>query len=203
MLTNAQKAYLKRLQRSAKMSDADYRAIFPAVTGWQDCTSSTDVRLTNEHMDGLIGRLRAISQPDNLQVQLKQQRQPRMRREERLSEIHACLGVYVDDVAGYVARVISDKFGVPGRGSLTLEDLSDHPRFITGRDGKLEERPSQLLMLIYTLWSRIQEHRQNAGHSLHDMRIAARVPCACAQCRKAALTAPKTPQPAQPVNCPF
>lgn len=204
MLTNLQKAYLKRLQRSAKISDADYRSIFPAVTGWEDCSSSTDDRLTNRHMDDLVARLRAIARPDDLAGQLRQERQPRMRREDRLVEIQACLGVYIPDVAGYMARVISDKFGVPGRGSLTLDDLSDHPRFVT-RGGKLEERPSQLMMLIMTLWSRLQEHRRQAGHSLHDMRIAARVPCHCAACRKPVVNHASVRVVGQlvPADCPF
>jgi len=54
MLTNAQKQLLKRAQRWARMEDEDYRDSLATVTGWQDCRSSTDPRLTDEHVDRLM-----------------------------------------------------------------------------------------------------------------------------------------------------
>lgn len=51
MLTNPQKALLKRAQRQAELSDEDYRDILQLVTG---CTSSTDPRLGDRHLDVLL-----------------------------------------------------------------------------------------------------------------------------------------------------
>lgn len=198
-LSAAQKALLKRLQRQARLPDADYRALFPAVTGWRDCDSSTDARLTQRHMDALKARLLALARPADLDAQLAQQQQPRRRLEHRLAETQRCLALYVPDVAGYVATVVADKFGVPVDGALTLDDLGDRPtvreREVMGKSTtELVDGPSQLEQLVMTLWARVQALRERAGHSLHDMRTRAGVPCDCAQCRRPATGAARTYQ---------
>ncbi len=182
MLTKPQIILLKRLQRAAGLADADYRALFPEVTGFADCRSSTDGRLTNEHMDALKGRLLALARPADLNAQLRQQDMPRRRAEHPLVDLQKCLGVYVPDVAGYVATVIADKFGVPAGGALTLDDLSDQPRVWRGANGKLVEGPSQVKQLIMTLAARVQAKRKAAKDSIHDMRQKAGVACYCRIC---------------------
>ena len=57
MLTNPQKAILKRAQREAGLADADYRDALQTVAG---CRSSTDPILTNRHLDKLLAYLEAI-----------------------------------------------------------------------------------------------------------------------------------------------
>ncbi len=57
MLTNLQKALLKRGQREAALSDADYRDALQTVAG---CRSSTDLALTDRHLDKLLAYLEAI-----------------------------------------------------------------------------------------------------------------------------------------------
>ena len=53
-----------------------------------------------------------------------------------------------------------------------------------GTTGLWEEKPSQLEMFIYT-WSRcVDGFRKKAQHSVHDMRIAARLKCTCSDCVK-------------------
>ena len=182
MLSNAQKSLLKQLQRQAKLPDADYRDLIAKVTGWADCRSSTDGRLDQGHMDKLKAELLVLAQPANLGAQLKQQDMPRRRLEHRLSEIQACLGLYVDDVARYVATVMADKFKVPAEGTLTIDDLSEQRPIFRRRDGTTFEGSSQLEQLVMTLWARVQPMRRAAKHSLHDMCCLADVPCDCRQC---------------------
>lgn len=128
----------------------------------------------------------AISRPADVDGQLRQQAQPRQRKEHRIWEIRRCLALYHPDPAGYVATVIAGRPGVPADGSLTLEDLSDTPTVRTRRDGVPYAGPSELEQVLMTLWARVQPMRRKAGHTLHQMRIAAGVPCDCAKiCRGA------------------
>lgn len=57
MLTNPQKAILKRAQREAGLSDEDYRDALQAVTGHR---TSTAPALTDRHLDKLLAYLEAI-----------------------------------------------------------------------------------------------------------------------------------------------
>lgn len=135
---------------------------------------------TNQQFDRVLGVFRAISKPASVDAQLRQQGQDRRRVEHRLAEIQQCLGLYVEDVAGYVAKVVAEKFGVPSGGALTLDDLSWEPTLRKNwQTGKLEDSPSQVEQLLMTLWARVQPMRRDADHTLHDMRILAQVPCDC------------------------
>lgn len=180
MLSKKQKAWLKGLQRQAQLADEDYRALFPEVTGFHDCRSSTDLRLNQAHMDDLVARLLAFARPSSLAPQIRQQRQPRVRAEHPLAEVQACLGLYVDDPDGYIARVIADRFGATPDGPRTIAGLSERPRWRTGSGGKLVELPSELRQLVMTLWARVQPMRRASNQSLHDMRTLAGVSCRCA-----------------------
>lgn len=57
MLTNPQKAILKRAQREAGLSDGDYRDALELITG---CRTSTSPALTDRHLDKLLAYLEAI-----------------------------------------------------------------------------------------------------------------------------------------------
>ena len=57
MLSNPQKALLKRAQREAGLNDADYRDALETVTG---CRSSTDPEMTDRHLDKLLAYFEAI-----------------------------------------------------------------------------------------------------------------------------------------------
>lgn len=57
MLTNPQKAILKRAQREAGLSDEDYRDALQAVTGHR---TSTAPALTDRHLDKVLAYLEAI-----------------------------------------------------------------------------------------------------------------------------------------------
>lgn len=140
---------------------------------------------TNADFDRVLAVFRAVSRPADVDGQLRQQGQARARREHKIDEVMRCLGVYVEDVAGYVARIVADKLGVPVDGSLTLADVSDEPTVRTRRDGVAYPGPSDLEQILMTLWARVQPLRRARGHTLHEMKLAAGVPCACAKiCRK-------------------
>ena len=57
MLTNDQKSLLKRAQRQAGITDAEYRETLQRVAG---VLSSTDPRLGDSHLDTLLGLFEAI-----------------------------------------------------------------------------------------------------------------------------------------------
>ena len=57
MLSRAQQILLKRAQREAGLSDADYRDALFAVTGYR---SSTAPALTDRHLDALLSYFEAI-----------------------------------------------------------------------------------------------------------------------------------------------
>lgn len=59
-LTRPQQILIKRAQAEAGVSDADYRDALAVVSGMPDCRSSTDRRLTDEHMDAVLAYFEAI-----------------------------------------------------------------------------------------------------------------------------------------------
>lgn len=60
MLTNEQKGLLKQAQAQAQIRDDEYRDTLSTLTGWANCTSSTDPRLTDGHLDRFLAFFEAI-----------------------------------------------------------------------------------------------------------------------------------------------
>lgn len=109
-----------------------------------------------------------------------------------------CLALYHPRPRAYVAEIIDDKFnswrqfGPP----LTIKDLTDD--LIVRKDkktGKPKEIPSQLDQLVMRLAAVVNQKRNENvlmpayAHlqrprplTIHDMKIAAKVPCTCAEC---------------------
>jgi hypothetical protein len=84
----------------------------------------------------------------------------------RVYDMVRCLGLYHDDPDAYVGRLLSDRFG-----GVAIDDLDDQA----------------LHQLLMTLGNRINgKHglRARAGHSIHYMLTACKLPCRCAACRK-------------------
>lgn len=140
---------------------------------------------SNRQFDAVLAAFRAISRPASIEPQLRAQAQPGHRQQHRIYEIQRCLALYVEDVAGYIAKVAADRFSVPTDGTFSLDDLSDQETArINWQTKKPETVPSQLEQMLMTLWARLQVLRRDAGHTLHEMRIMAGVPCDCARiCR--------------------
>jgi len=122
---------------------------------------------SNAQFDAVLGVFRALSQPGNLNGQWRQLDQPRRREEFSLDEVLRCLALYVEDAEAYMAVVMADKFKRP----LDVGHLTE----------------KQTFALKITLWARINKKgtgfRNQAGHSVHQMKSLAEVPCDCARCR--------------------
>jgi hypothetical protein len=102
------------------------------------------------------------------------------------TEIIPCLELYLADAAAYVTEIMADKnrwwkIDRPVR-DITLDDLDAKPTWRNGRPG-----PSQLQQLQWTLSARLNELRKSARHTIHDMRIAAKLSCTCSRCNRASL----------------
>lgn len=66
---------------------------------------------------------------------------------------------------------------------ITIQDLNARPIVITDRrTGKLREIPSPLHQMQMTIAARVDAKRRAAGQSVHEMRVAAGVPCHCKLC---------------------
>lgn len=104
-----------------------------------------------------------------------------------LREVAQCLAHYGVEAESYLQQIINDKFNHGRGGALTqrtIDELSDLPSTRMVR-GELIEGPSELQQLRMTAWARLQEFRKDAGHSLHEMKTGAGVPCDCAACARA------------------
>jgi len=111
-----------------------------------------------------------------------------------LADHMKCLALYpLDQPMGlggaqaFVQTIINDKFNHARQfQSMTLEDVDDRPRFVENkRIGKLDEKPSQMEQLLWTVNARLNGksgYRAKAGHSMHDMYMAAGLPCWCKRC---------------------
>lgn len=129
--------------------------------------------------------VRAALEADNLYIN-----QARVLRHQILTELIPCLELYIEDVRSYLTAIIEDKnrwwkIDRPAR-DITLMDLDARPIEKLDAAGRPRSWPSQLKQLQYTLSARLNDKRNAAGHSIHDMRQKAGVPCHCAKCFKAA-----------------
>lgn len=86
------------------------------------------------------------------------------------SELVPCLELYVQDVKAYLTTIIESK------SRYRQTDRPERPLELTDLDA------GQLKHVQFTLAARINTLRNKAGHSVHDMRIAALLPCGCAKC---------------------
>jgi hypothetical protein len=66
---------------------------------------------------------------------------------------------------------------------ITIMDLDAKPYYRKDRKtGLLKESPSPLKQMQWTIAARVDAKRREAGHTVHQMRVAAGVPCNCLQC---------------------
>ncbi len=86
----------------------------------------------------------------------------------------------------YVQTLIDHKFNHGRVDKMWLEDVDERPRFVHNeRTGQLDEKPSQMEQLLWTVNQRLNGktgYRASAGHSMHDMYMAAGLPCWCKRC---------------------
>jgi hypothetical protein len=108
----------------------------------------------------------------------------RVMRHQILTDLIPCLELYVGDVRGYITAIMEDKnrwwkIDRPVR-DITINDLSPTPvkKF---KDGQVQEFSSPLKQFRDTLAARLNEKRNAAGDTVHEMKIKAGVPCHCAK----------------------
>jgi hypothetical protein len=89
------------------------------------------------------------------------------------AELIPCLELYLENVPEYLSSIMEDKnrwwkIDRPTR-DITIMDLTT----------------TQLTQFRFTLNARMHTLRKKAGHSIHDMKTRALVPCICSICRSA------------------
>jgi hypothetical protein len=176
-------------ERGWKAGDRDFRlAKFSELIGRQ-LASSDDIgridectKLMNE-LKSLLGvSVQAGLEADDLTIN-----QGRVLRHQILTELIPCLELYIHDVPAYLTSIMEDKnrwwkIDRPIR-DITLMDLDTKP--IIRRDrktGELVEFPSPLKQMLFTLSARLNVKRNEAGDTIHEMKIRAGIPCACSKC---------------------
>ncbi|HTB85982.1 MAG TPA: hypothetical protein VK742_20220 [Candidatus Sulfotelmatobacter sp.] len=190
--------------RGWKQSDREFRlSKFSEIIGRPIATADEIERIEEctklmKELQAMLGvNIKAAQEADNLYIN-----RARVLRNVILTELVPCLELYVEDVQGYITKIMEDKnrwwkIDRPGRG-MTLMDLTAEP--VNRWDAKtksMREFPSQLDQMVYTLSSclngsgRIYRGKQSrlgfrvaAGHTLHEMKTKANVPCDCADCKK-------------------
>lgn len=121
--------------------------------------------------------------------------QARILRNQILTEIIPCLELYRKDQLTFdLTKIMEDKnrwwkIDRPAC-HMTLMDLDARPIFRTIREtGGQKYMGSQLSQMQWTLSRWLNDLRNQAGDTIHDMRTKAGVPCACAKCRRPVLAA--------------
>lgn len=135
--------------------------------------------------------------------------QARVLRNQILTEIIPCLELYRGDQLRFdITKIMEDKnrwwkIDRPAC-HMTLMDLDARPIFRTDRaTGEQKYTGSQLSQMQWTLSRWMNDLRNAAGDTIHDMRTKARVPCNCAKCRPAVLALAALPDDQARAETPF
>lgn len=194
-ITSAQRISIMKLwgrvckDRQWKSSDRDLRLkTFGDLVG-RPLASTDDVGRVDEctklmkGLEAMLGiSIQAAREADDPTIN-----RARVLRYQIVNEIVPCLELYISDVRSYIAEIMADKnrwwkIDRPAR-EIDITDLDAKPIIRTDKlTGQLREFPSQLEQLQYTLTARLNAKRKEAGHTVHDMKIKARVPCSCSKC---------------------
>ncbi len=137
--------------------------------------------------------------------------QARVLRNQILTEIIPCLEYYRREQLPFdIIKIMEDKnrwwkIDRPAC-HMTLMDLDARPIFRTDRvTGEQKYLGSQLSQMQWTLSRWLNDLRNQAGDTIHDMRTKAGVPCNCAACSRPLVTVIHTASdvPAEKVQDPF
>ncbi len=165
---------------------------------------------TNPDFDKVLGVFRSYSQAENVNAQVRQERQPRTRLEhaivnERAALLAVLLAVMAD---GECDMDMVDRLKSPA--DLTLDDrtaaelyivklmvgrfsTSDITQISDAPDPQRTSEKSDLECLRDTLDARIGELRRKTPWTWHALRMRAGVPCDCATFCRQAQPAPTAP----------
>ncbi|HEX7861828.1 MAG TPA: hypothetical protein VF773_15950 [Verrucomicrobiae bacterium] len=173
-------------RKAGQLSDADRPRLHLEALGY----AASSKTLTNEEFDKVLGAFRAISQPFNLNAQVRQIDQPDTRLRHQIRNQFACLQLFVREPCKYVAPILRDRFHVEQLEDLRAESYT-RPRVQDSEAGPAGESitDSDLEQIRNTIARCLSSHRRKAGMSEHDMCQRAEVPCrsGCAKCWNAAV----------------
>lgn len=162
---------------NSKMVDAlrrrETEKVFGEPKSWKEISWRGEFDKIKNHFLFLAGNVKGTIRTDRPDLDEKQ-RLLKFIQEDLLR----CLALYRPPER-YLQDILRDGHRIYS-GLKTIEDLSAAPR--PPRDGEDQPRPSQLQCLIYTLSARINTLRNEAGDTIHDMRMRAGLECTCAAC---------------------
>jgi hypothetical protein len=201
--------------RGWKQSDRDLRlAKFGEIIG-RPIASADEIERIDEctklmkELGVLLGvSLQAAREADDLTIN-----KARVLRNQILTELVPCLELYVADVRAYMTEIMADKnrwwkIDRPVR-DITIMDLDAAPiRKWDVKQKRMRVWPSQLEQLQYTLAARLNDKRNEnvlvpayvhlqgvEPLTIHQMKLAACVPCACAICKADTAQKDRIPEP--------
>lgn len=195
-ITTSQRTTLMRIwakvckDRGWKSSDRTLRlATFSKIIG-REIASADEIGRIDEctklmhELNAMLGvSLRSAREADDQTIN-----KSRVLRHQIAAEIIPCMELYIADVRGYITTIMEDKnrwwkIDRPTR-EMTMMDLDAKPIFRRNKKtGEVEQWPSQLEQMQYTLSARLNTFRNRAGETIHEMKLRAGVPCSCAACR--------------------
>jgi hypothetical protein len=165
-----------------------------------DLNTREDIDAVKAHLQMLADNIDAAHETDHPEVGAA-----RRFRHIIEKDILPCLSLYIDAPQQYLQAIIAGlvSWNQNGRAP-TLDDLSAQPTHSRKPPTyALQEGPSQLEQAMMTLNARLHHKRHAAGHTIHDMRIAAKLECNCARCAKARRTVIAPVLVSAEVDCPF
>jgi hypothetical protein len=151
-------------KKAGALKESDRHALHIKALG--EDKSSKD--FSNDDLDKVLAEFRAISKPDSLNDQIRQQEQNRTRLDHRIADQIKCLALFVEDPDKYLRLIFRDRFHVE-----QVDDLTD----------------TDLGLLRNTISARLSMMRRTAVTTIteHEMCERAGVQCfrkPCAQCRQ-------------------
>lgn len=200
-------------KRAGQLTEADRHTLHIEALGYD----ASSARLTNDELDKILAAFRAISQPANLNSQLRQLDQPRQRHLARIRDQIKTIALFREWPESYLARILQDRFSADAITDLTNEIYS-RPRARASAAGPAGETitDSHLPQIRNTLARCLSQLRQRWNHQVargdrpqvhlhsplcgrwhtlteHDLCTLAAVPCRCAACRHTADPDPSHP----------
>ena len=199
--------------REALENYESIRAHPPSNVRFRHLTTASDLN-NREDVDAV--KILLLMLADNLDAaneQGKTEIGAGRRRRDRLADHLKCLALFplekpmcADGAQAFLAEIINDKFNRARKFSkMTLDDVDDRPNFVRNEaTGKLDEKPSQMEQLLWTVNARLNGkngYRAKAKYSMHDMYLAAGLPCACKQCLAGKISASPSEPIVPALNC--
>lgn len=152
--------------------------------------SSKDFNTTTD-LDAVLAVFRSISEPANLNAQLRPFHQAEKRvTHGRMNHVALLKALGIDHADAYLGAILRDRFKAK-----YVSDLSQAPTR-TGPPGDPQRGPSELMQYIFTVSRAIDRLRAKKKWTLHDLYTAACLDCPCLACRQR-----RALQKAAPVTC--